>query len=248
MASIDCNVWSSCVVIVSESVCVLKSFTSLFPRSMLRIGHLPPLCVWRSSCSSLNVILCLEVLSFALYLHLPRRCVLASGWLHFLQSIGPMLCFRLQRYTCIPQTTSYESRRHLYGDCECACMLKSVPVSFAFLRIAPKIRLVVVYVVSLIVVLMPVFILVSFMMVSGLLGVVRLICGHVLRPPTGGSASSNVMSGGASPSTTALAALSAASLYSISVCDLTLPMCVLSCFSSLALSSWSVRFRRSLCN
>ncbi len=86
------------------------------------------------------------------------------------------------------------------------------------------------------------------MIVSGLLGVVLLICGHVLRPPTVGSASSNGMCGGASPSTTALAAaLSPASFYSMSVCDLTLPMCVLSCFISLALSSWSVRFRRSLC-
>jgi len=92
-------------------------------------------------------------------------------------------------------------------------MLKSVPVSLAFFSSSPKIPLVVVYVVSLIAVLMPVFILVHFTMVSGLLGVVLLICGHVLRPPTSGSASSNVMSGEASPSTIALAALSAASLY-----------------------------------
>jgi hypothetical protein len=49
-----------------------------------------------------------------------------------------------------------------------------------------------------------------------------------------------VMSGGASPSTTFLAASSAASVCSTSVCDLTLPMCVLRCFVSLALSSWSV--------
>ncbi len=125
-------------------------------------------------------------------------------------------------------------------------MLNYVPVSLAVFSSALKIPLVLVYVISLIVVLMPVFILVSFMMVSGLFGVVFLICGHVLRPPTGGSASSNVMSNGVSPSTTALAALSAASLYSMFVCDLTLPMCVLSCFVFLALSSWSVRFRRSL--
>ena len=43
----DCNAWSSCVVVFSKFVCALKSFTGLFPRSMLRIGHLPPLCVWR---------------------------------------------------------------------------------------------------------------------------------------------------------------------------------------------------------
>ena len=101
-----------------------------------------------------------------------------------------------------------------------------MPVSLAVFSSAPNIPLVVVYVVSLIAASMSVFILVSFMMVSGLLGVVRLICGHVMRPPTGGSVSSNVMSGGASPSTTALAALLAASLYSMSVCNLNLPIYV----------------------
>jgi hypothetical protein len=84
-------------------------------------------------------------------------------------------------------------------------------------------------------------------MVSALLGVVLLIRGHVLRPLTGESASSNVMFRVASPSTTCLAASSAASLYYMSVCDLTLPMCVLRCFISLTLNSWSVRFNRSLC-
>ncbi len=101
-------------------------------------------------------------------------------------------------------------------------MLKSVPVSLVVFSSAPKILLVVVDVVFLIAIFMAVFILVSFMMVSGLSGVVCLVCGHVRRPPTSGSASSNVMSGGASSSTTTLAAVSAASLYSISVSDLTL--------------------------
>ena len=36
---------------------------------------------------------------------------------------------------------------------------------------------------------------VRFRMFSGLLGVLCLICGHVRRPPIGGSASSNVMPG-----------------------------------------------------
>ncbi len=116
-------------------------------------------------------------------------------------------------------------------------MLKYVPVSLAIFSSAPKIPLAVGDVVSLINVFMPIFILVSFMMVSGLSGVVCLICGHVRRPPMGGSTSSKVMSGGTSPSTTALAAVSAASLYNMFVCDLTLPMCVLSCFVSLARSS-----------
>ena len=42
----------------------------------------------------------------------------------------------------------------------------------------------------------------------------------------GGSASSKVVSGVISSSTTALAALSAVSLYSTSVCDFTFPTCV----------------------
>jgi len=141
VASSDCSVWSSCIVIVSSRVCVLKSFIGFFPRSMLRIGHLPPLCVWRSSCRSLNVLLCLEVLNFALYLHPPNRCAFVRGCLHVFHSIGSVLCFLLQRYTFVPHATSYDSRLHLYGDFECAWMLNSVPVSLAFLSNSPKMPL-----------------------------------------------------------------------------------------------------------
>ncbi len=116
-------------------------------------------------------------------------------------------------------------------------MLKSVPVSLAAYGSTPKIPLVIVDVVSLIVLFMSVFTLVSFWMVSGLSGGVCLICGHLRRPPTCGSASLNVMSSGTSPSTTALATVSAASLYSMSVCDSTLPICVLSCLVSQVRSS-----------
>ncbi len=130
-----------------------------------------------------------------------------------------------------------DPRRHLYGDCECACMLKSVPVSHAVFSRVANTPFVVMVIVSLIAVFMPVFMLVSFRMMSVFPGVVYLICGHVRRPSTGGSASSNVTLGVTSPSTTALAVESASSLYSMSVCDLTLPMCVLSCFLSLARSS-----------
>ena len=52
---------------------------------------------------------------------------------------------------------------------------------------------------------MPAFRLVSFLACYGLLVGLCLICGHVRRPPIGGSTSSNVMSGEFSPSTTALA-------------------------------------------
>ena len=88
--------------------------------------------------------------------------------------------------------------------------------------------------------------LVSFLLCSCLLAGFSLICGHVRRPPIGGSASSKVRSGCLSPSTTDLAALPAVSFYSTSVCDLTFPICVLSCFWSLSFSSWLVSCRRSL--
>jgi len=80
--------------------------------------------------------------------------------------------------------------------------------------------------------------------------VADLICGHVRRSPMGGggsSASVKVISGRASPSTAALAVTSASLLYYMSVCDLTLPMCVRSCFESLILNSWLVRWSTSLC-
>ncbi len=95
MASMDCNVWSTYVVFVSMRICVLKSLTGVFPRSMLRIGHMPPLWVSRRSCKSFNVLLCLEILSFALYLHPSNRCLLVRGWLDFMHSIGRVLCVLL---------------------------------------------------------------------------------------------------------------------------------------------------------
>ncbi len=53
------------------------------------------------------------------------------------------------------------------------------------------------------------------------------ICGHVLGPLMGGSASANIMTGVFCPSTTSRATASASSLCVTPVCDLTLPMCVL---------------------
>ena len=46
-AYMDCNVWYACVVVDSICICVLKSLTGVFPKSMLRIGHLPPLYVFQ---------------------------------------------------------------------------------------------------------------------------------------------------------------------------------------------------------
>ena len=86
----------------------------------------------------------------------------------------------------------------------------------------------------------------EFSYVFVLFGGICLICGHVRRPPSGVSASSNAMSGVVSPSTTALAALSDVSLYSTSVCYLTFSMCIFSCLESLSFRIWFVRWRRSL--
>ncbi len=57
----------------------------------------------------------------------------------------------------------------------------------------------------------------------------------------------NMMFGSMSPSTTPLAPASAASLYVMRVCDLTLPMCVVYPFASLDLMMLLVYARRSLC-
>ena len=56
VASKGGSVCSSCVVVVSMCISALKSFTGLLPRSILKIGHLPPFCVWMRSCSSLSVL------------------------------------------------------------------------------------------------------------------------------------------------------------------------------------------------
>ena len=196
VASRACNVVSSCGVVISIFNCILKPLMVLFPRSMLTIGHLPPLCFSSCSWSSLNVLLCLDVSNLALYLHPPTRRVLVRGWLHPVHNIGPCeLCFFLHMYTCDSKVTSYASRLDLYGDCEYYCIVKYVPVSLASCRSLPKMPLVVI--VSLLCLssfLMPALRLVSFLMFSGLLGGLCLICGHVRKPPIGGSASSNVMS------------------------------------------------------
>ncbi len=52
------------------------------------------------------------------------------------------------------------------------------------------------------------------------------VWGQVLSPPTGGSASVNIMSGVLCPSTTLRAAVSASALCVTPVFDLTLPMCI----------------------
>ena len=126
-------------------------------------------------------------------------------------------------------------------------MLKSVLVSLATCRSFPKMF----FVVAVLLVCFNSFFIhalrfVSSRMFSGLLRGLCLICGHVRRSPTGGFASSNVMSGVCSPSSSALAALSVVSLYYTSVCDLTFPMCVFSCLWSLSFSSWFASCKRSL--
>jgi hypothetical protein len=42
VGSVNCRKWSYCRLVFSLCVCDLKSFTGFLPRSVLRIGHLPP--------------------------------------------------------------------------------------------------------------------------------------------------------------------------------------------------------------
>ena len=70
---------SICGVDYSIFVCVLKSLTVLLPRSILIIGHLPPLCFFNYSWRSLNVLLCRDVRSLELCLHPPKMWVLVRG-------------------------------------------------------------------------------------------------------------------------------------------------------------------------
>ncbi len=72
VASRASRVGSICGIVLSIFVCVLKSLTVLVPRSMLTMGHLPPLCFSSCSCRSLNVLLCRDVRSLALCLHPPN--------------------------------------------------------------------------------------------------------------------------------------------------------------------------------
>ena len=81
VCSIDCIAVSSCdVADFVTSVCSLKTMIGCLPRSMLMIGHLPPLWFSINLCSRSKVLLCLDVLSFELCLYPPKRCVFVSGW------------------------------------------------------------------------------------------------------------------------------------------------------------------------
>jgi hypothetical protein len=87
----------------------------------------------------------------------------------------------------------------------------------------------------------------SFRISSSLFGWVSLIWGQVRSPPIGGSASSKVVPGTISPSTTDLATLSAVSLYYTSVWILIFPMYVFRYLEYLYFSSLSISFRSSSC-
>ena len=113
---------------------VRKSVTGCFPRSTPMTGHRPPFDFCSSWWSSRKVLLCLFVLSIAVCLQPPRRCVLLRGAWHFEHvGVGPVL--RLHLCTCTPHATSRESRRARYGDVEYACMEWSAPLSLVILRI-----------------------------------------------------------------------------------------------------------------
>jgi len=67
----------------------------------------------------------------------------------------------------------------------------------------------------------------SLVMLDGVSLLVIRVWDQVLSPPTGGSASVNIMSGDLCPSTTLRADVSASLLCVTPVCDFTLPICIL---------------------
>jgi hypothetical protein len=94
-----------------------KSVTGCLPRSIPTVGHRPPFDFCSSWFSNRKVLLCRFVLSIAVCLHPPRRCVLLRGAWHLEHVVvGPFL--RLHLCTCTPHATSKASRRALYGDVE----------------------------------------------------------------------------------------------------------------------------------
>ncbi len=101
---------------------VRKSVTCCFPRSTPITGHRPPFDFCSSWWSNRKVLLCRLVLSFAVWLHPPRRCLLFKGDWHLEQvGVGPVL--RLHVCTCTPHATSSASRRARKGDVEYAWMV-----------------------------------------------------------------------------------------------------------------------------
>ena len=79
-----------------EGMCLRKSVIGCLPRSTPMTGQRPPFDFCSSWCRSRKVLLCLLVLSLAVWLHLPRRCVLFKGDWHFEQiGVGPVLRLHL---------------------------------------------------------------------------------------------------------------------------------------------------------
>ena len=83
-------------------------------------------------------------------------------------------------------------------------------------------------------------------MLGGVSLLVFRVWGQVLSPPTGGSASVNIMSGVLYPSTTLRSVVSPSSMCVTPVCDFTLPMCVSYPMLSLVCMMLSPSCRRCL--
>ena len=87
-----------------------KSVTGYFPKSTPMTGQRPPFDFCRRWCSSRKVLLCLLVLSIAVWLQPPRRCVLFRGAWHIEQvGVGPSLVLHL--CICTPHATARASLR-----------------------------------------------------------------------------------------------------------------------------------------
>ena len=92
-----CNIVEVWWSMASASIIRLaNSVTCLIPRSILKMGHLPPFDFCSNWCKSVKVLLCRFVISLAMYRHPPCMCVILSGVKHFAH-MGGGPCFFLHR-------------------------------------------------------------------------------------------------------------------------------------------------------
>ena len=83
-----------------------KLVTGFVPRSSPSMGQRPSFDFWSSWCRYVNVLLCLLVLSLAVYRHPLSMCVLVSGDCHFVH-MGDGLYFLWHRWIWTPYAISF---------------------------------------------------------------------------------------------------------------------------------------------
>ena len=123
-----------CEKVYMPTLRLLKSVTGLWPRSAHRMDHRPPFDFCRSWSRSRNVLLWRLILSLAVSLQSPSKCVLVSGDWHLVH-MRDGLCFLLHLWMCIPHATSSKSLLARKGSAEYACLVWFEPVVLASCKI-----------------------------------------------------------------------------------------------------------------